>query len=102
MHKKCEMCEQDFEMEPGFYWGAMYIGYALYSFYMLGTIALIFFTTDFTLNQSFGITLIGGILLIPYIARKSRVQWINITVQYNKSIADKVAEKPPSKSTINK
>ena len=91
MYKKCVQCEQDFEMEPGFYWGAMYIGYGFFSFYMLGTIALIFFNTGFTLNQSFAITLIGGILLIPYIARRSRVQWINIAVRYNKKMADKVA-----------
>jgi uncharacterized protein (DUF983 family) len=93
MYKKCVECDQDFEMEPGFYWGAMYIGYGLFSFYMLGTIALLFFGTDLTLNQSFGTTLIGGILLIPYIARRSRVQWINIAVRYNKRIADKVAER---------
>ena len=93
MYIKCKECDQDFEMEPGFYWGAMYIGYALFSFYMLGTIALIFVFTDLSLNQSFGITLMGGLLMIPYVARKSRVLWIHIAIRYNKKIADKVAER---------
>ena len=91
MHDKCEECGQDFQMEPGFYWGAMYVGYALYSFYMFATIAILFFAVGLTLNQSFVATLLGGIIMIPYIARRSRVQWINIAVQYNKRVADEVA-----------
>ncbi|MBI1183954.1 DUF983 domain-containing protein [bacterium] len=28
MHEKCPHCQMNFEPEPGFYWGAMYITYA--------------------------------------------------------------------------
>ena len=97
MYKKCEECGQDFELEPGFYWGAMYIGYGLYCFYMLGTIAVLFFGAGITLNQSFVVALLGGIIMIPYIARRSRVQWINIAVRYNKKIADQIALKKGKK-----
>lgn len=93
MYTKCEECEQDFEMEPGFYWGAMYIGYGLYCAYMLGSIAILFFGIGFTLNQSFFATLLGGIIMIPVITRLARAQWINIAVRYNKRIADEVAQK---------
>jgi uncharacterized protein (DUF983 family) len=97
MYKKCEECGQDFEMEPGFYWGAMYIGYAFYCFYMFGTIAVLFFGIGITLNQSFAVALFGGIIMVPYIARRSRVQWINIAVRYNKRISDEVAIKKGKK-----
>lgn len=93
MYSKCEECEQDFEMEPGFYWGAMYVGYGLYCFYMLGTIAVLFFGMGLSVNQSFFAALAGGIIMIPVIARLARVQWINIAVRYNKKIANKVAER---------
>ena len=93
MYSGCNECDQDFEMEPGFYWGAMYIGYGLFSFYMLGTIALLFWWTNLSLNECFGLTLIGGIILIPYIARRARVQWIHIAVRYNKRIANIVAKR---------
>ena len=29
MPKECPNCKQDFEIEPGFYYGAMYVSYAL-------------------------------------------------------------------------
>lgn len=29
MHTKCPVCSQDFEIEPGFYYGAMYISYGI-------------------------------------------------------------------------
>lgn len=97
MHKNCPECGQDFEMEPGFYWGAMYVGYGLYCAYMLGTIGLLFFVAGFTVNQSFVIALLGGIVMIPVIARLARVQWINIAVRYNKKIADEVAARKAGK-----
>ena len=93
MPAECPECGQDFEMEPGFYWGAMYIGYGLYSAYMFGTIAILYFGLGLTVNQSFGWALAGGIIMIPVIARLARAQWINIVVRYNKKIADEVAAK---------
>jgi len=91
MYDRCEECDQDFQLEPGFYWGAMYIGYGLYSIYMLGTIGLLVFAVGLSVNLSFFLTLLGGVIMIPYIARRSRVQWINIVVRYNKKVADQVA-----------
>ena len=95
MHKKCTVCQQDFEIEPGFYWGAMYIGYALYSFYLFGTTAILFFIIGTSLNLSFFITLIGAIIMIPYNARRARVWWINIMVGYNKNMVDSISTKEP-------
>ena len=30
MHEKCAFCNQDFEPEPGFYFGALFISYTLH------------------------------------------------------------------------
>jgi ribosomal protein S27AE len=93
MHKKCPKCAQDFELEPGFYWGAMYIGYGMYTLYMLATIGLLFFGTSLSLNQSFALTMLGALVMIPYIARRARVWWINIAIRFNKKIAQQVSKK---------
>lgn len=29
MNKSCEVCGLEFEIEPGFFWGAMYVSYAI-------------------------------------------------------------------------
>lgn len=36
MNKRCEVCNLQFEIEPGFFWGAMYFSYALNVAEMVG------------------------------------------------------------------
>jgi len=95
MHDKCTECGQPFELEPGFYWGAMYIGYALSSGYMLTGMVLAIFLLGLTVNQSFALVIFFGIVFLPLIARLARVIWINIYVGYdaNASKSNKMAPK---------
>lgn len=83
MHENCPSCGQRFQMEPGFYWGAMYIGYGLSSGYMLTAMMVCLFVFGLTVNQSFAVAIIGGIIIVPIIARLARSIWINIYVKYN-------------------
>ncbi len=85
MHDNCPKCNQDYQKEPGFYWGAMYIGYALSSGYMLSAMVLCIFVFDFTVNQSFATAIVGGFLFVPLVARLARAIWINIYVKYKPS-----------------
>lgn len=89
MHDKCSHCEQPFEMEPGFYWGAMYIGYGLSSGYMLTAMVICLFVFDLTVNQSFAAAIAGGVIIVPLIARLARAVWINIYVKYRPEAANK-------------
>lgn len=83
MYDNCPKCGQRFQMEPGFYWGAMYIGYGISSAYMLTAMMVYLFVFDLTVNQSFAAAIIGGIFIVPIIARLARAIWINIYVKYN-------------------
>ncbi|MGH1334959.1 MAG: DUF983 domain-containing protein [Aureispira sp.] len=83
MHESCSSCGQRFQMEPGFYWGAMYIGYGLSSGYMLTAMITCLFLFDLSVNQSFAAAIIGGIFIVPIVARLARAIWINIYVKYN-------------------
>lgn len=82
MHDNCTECGQDFQMEPGFYWGAMYIGYMLSSAYMLTSTFFYILMFGWSIGLSFTIMIIGGIIILPVIARLARVIWINIYVGY--------------------
>ena len=85
MNKACPVCGEDFEREPGFYFGAAYVSYALtvalwvavlvalYTFDALGWIEFAFFT-HVTLFLTTGITTL--ILLLPPVYRLSRSIWI--------------------------
>ena len=87
MNKSCPVCAEDFEREPGFYFGAAYVSYALtvalwvavlvalYTFDALGWIEFSFFT-HVTLFLTTGITTL--IVLLPPVYRVSRAIWIHL------------------------
>lgn len=92
MHDNCPKCKQKYELEPGFYWGAMYIGYGLSSAYMLLSCFILIVLLKFSLASAFIISILGAIPIVPLIARLARAIWININVSYNKKISDSVKE----------
>ena len=83
MNDQCDQCGQDFTIEPGFYWGSMYVAYGLSSGIMLVGFAIVFFLLDTSIIQTFFI--VGSILAVFYgfIFRLARAIWINIYVHYD-------------------
>jgi len=85
MHPQCPRCGEDFQREPGFYFGAAYVSYALtvalwvavlvalYTFDALDWITFGFFSHVGTFLAT-GITTL--VLLLPVIYRLSRSIWI--------------------------
>lgn len=59
MHKQCPSCEQDFEIEVGFYWGAMMISYMGGAILLFALVLIGRFALGFPLGQ----TLIAGVLI---------------------------------------
>ncbi len=97
MNDTCSHCGQAFELEPGFYWGSMYIAYGLASGVMLAGFAVIYFFFDFEITTS--IIIIGILLTLFYalVFRTARAIWINIYVGYDPQ-ADKQPEIYKSKN----
>ncbi len=87
MHKNCPSCGQNFEIEPGFYFGAMYISYAINTGLTL-VIGLTFFNLGIKDFWIYMATIIGVVVvLIPPIFRFSRVlflYWLG-GVKYDKN-----------------
>lgn len=90
MNTECPVCKQPFELEPGFYWGAMYVGYGLSGGYMLTTVGAMLLLLNWSVEAAFAVSIIGGIIIFPFIARLARVIWINIYVAYDKNYAEKL------------
>ena len=79
MHKQCPQCHLDFEIEPGFYTGAMYVSYSfsVALFIIVGFILYLFFN-DPDLTVYVSITLLLVILLFPLLYRYSRVVYLHL------------------------
>jgi uncharacterized protein (DUF983 family) len=83
MNDQCDHCGQAFELEPGFYWGSMYVAYALSSGFLLFGFALIFFLFGTSIITTFFIVFGVLILLYGLVFRLARSIWINIYVNYD-------------------
>jgi hypothetical protein len=86
MHSSCPVCKQDFEKEPGFYYGAMYVNYALTVATGVGWFIIIYLLYGFDpviYTISFTILLI---LLLPWLYRTGRLSWINFFVKYEENL----------------
>ncbi len=76
MNECCSACNATLEQEPGFYWGAMFVSYALmvaFSFIDFVVFYLLFgwLSTPFMIVNTFLM-----LLIIPPVFRLSRTLWI--------------------------
>lgn len=84
MKENCPNCGQKYVLEPGFYWGAMYISYMLSSGLMLATFALLYFVFDVAVFWTFVWITVVTLSLYAVIYRLARSVWIHINVRYGK------------------
>lgn len=89
MYQCCSVCSQSFEMETGFYYGAMYVSYGLSV--ALGIAVFIAQMLLFDLSLEAYLTLITILLLVGMlpIFRISRLIWINLFVRYDADVKEK-------------
>ena len=87
MNHSCPKCGLDFEREPGYYYGAMYVSYAL-----TVAVGVILFLADMVLFTEFStsrylvsLTLLL-LLLSPLTFRTARVIWLNLFVKYKPDV----------------
>lgn len=87
MVKNCPHCQQATEPEPGFYFGAMFISYAINTaFFIIVWTALTFIYPDYSLTVLLSLLTLTVILLLPLTFRLSRTIWIYIFVKYKPEI----------------
>ena len=82
MPDTCEVCNQKFMPEPGFYYGAMFISYIMTAFFFLAFIALCMFGFGLTVNTSFILLAILIVIGFVWFFRISRSIWIHINVPF--------------------
>lgn len=83
MNRYCPVCEQSFEPETGFYWGAMYISYALTVAFSVtvGLAIRILFGPDVDINVYIVSIIAAMVLLAPISFRYSRAILLHVISQ---------------------
>jgi len=84
MKENCSECNLKYMMEPSFYYGAMYVTYALTVGISIITFVISTLVFKLSLLESFIPIVIVLILTAPFSLRFSRIIWINIFVHFDK------------------
>jgi uncharacterized protein (DUF983 family) len=89
MNEKCQHCEQKYTLEPGFYYGAMFLSYILTAFMLFGMFAFFKFGLGMRVIHSAALaTMIIAILFI-WIFRVARSLWLSFFVNYDEKLITK-------------
>lgn len=92
LHETCNHCGHKYEKEPGFFYGAMYVSYALMVAWFVTTWGInTFFVKANPIYYLIFLT-VSIVLLMTYTFRLSRLLWINFFTQfgeYNKKTNQK-------------
>ncbi|WP_345143545.1 DUF983 domain-containing protein [Flavobacterium ginsengiterrae] len=83
MNENCSHCGFKYQIEPSFFYGAMYVSYALNVAVGIAAFIVSFVFFGASIEQSFIAIVITLILLFPFVLRLSRNLYINMFVSYD-------------------
>jgi len=93
MHDKCSNCEQRFEPEPGYYFGAMFICYGWTVWTILAIVGFCMLVLDWTVEGSFALVIFVSALLYFFVMRVSRSMYIHMDFRFEKELVFKFSDK---------
>ncbi|WP_237706944.1 DUF983 domain-containing protein [Ochrovirga pacifica] len=88
--ENCPNCGLKYMREPSFFYGAMYVGYAISVAIAVALyiISAVFFGLD--MKQSLIVIALGLFALAPWSLRLARVIWIHLFIKYQKDKSQRV------------
>lgn len=84
MYERCPHCHTRIKMEPSFFFGAMYVSYAVGIAFAVAAFIVAYFFFRASLLTSFLIIIAVLVLFMPVIIRLSRNIWVNFFFSYDK------------------
>ena len=83
MHDACSECGQHYQLEPSFYYGAMYVNYGITVAISVSVFVAMYVLGNEWEFMQYIIAIIGAIILsAPLTFRLGRMIWINMFVGY--------------------
>ena len=83
MHDRCSHCNLKYQIEPSFFYGAMYVSYGLNVAIGIAAFIISFVIFNTSLKVAFISIIASLILLFPFVLRWSRNIYINMFVSYD-------------------
>ena len=89
MNENCSHCGLKYQIEPSFFYGAMYVSYGLNVAVGIAAFIVSFVFFGASIEQSFLAIVISLIVLFPFVLRLSRNLYINMFVSYDPKAGQK-------------
>jgi len=89
MPRHCTKCGQDFEIETGFYYGAMYVSYALTIALIVAVFTSMYIFDIFTIELFLILDFLVLLVTLPYVFKVSRSIWIALMIKYDPTAIEK-------------
>lgn len=84
MCERCSQCNTKYKIEPSFFYGAMYVSYAVGIAFAVAAFVIAFLIIGTSLLNTFIAIVSTLIVFMPVIIRLSRNIWINFFIHYDK------------------
>jgi len=92
IHHHCSHCNTKYRLEPSFFYGAMYVSYAVGIAFAVAAFVISNLFLGAGVNTTF-IAIVGTLVVFaPIIMRLSRNIWINFFIHFDKSWAENKAK----------
>jgi uncharacterized protein (DUF983 family) len=83
LHEACPICHRKYEKEPGFYYGAMFVSYAIGIAFSLACFGITWWIAPHLSIWGFMIVVVGlMVLAAPYLYALSKIMWANMFFSY--------------------
>ncbi|MDG1714577.1 DUF983 domain-containing protein [Lacinutrix sp.] len=89
MHENCSNCKTKYKIEPSFFYGSMYVSYGVGIAFAVAAFVISFVLLESSINVAIVAIVASQVLFYPIIVRLSRNIWINLFMNYDKSLAKK-------------
>jgi len=83
MHETCGHCGLKYQIEPSFFYGAMYVSYALNVAIGIAAFIISYVFLDLRIKSTFIAIIMAIVLLYPFVLRWSRNIYINLFISYD-------------------
>ena len=85
LHTNCPKCGLKYSKEPGFYYGAMYVAYALtVALFVTIWVSANLFFENVSAGIQIGLVIFSTIVLSPYLYALSKIIWANFFISYDR------------------
>ena len=94
IHENCPSCNLKYSKEPGFYYGAMYVSYALgVAVFVALWVSMNLFFSSLSTGFQIAVIVSASLLLTPYLYALPKIIWANLFIKYDRLSSTKRTNK---------